>query len=201
MLQVRKQEQLDIVGHRERITFRVRHHQRRALLVELDLAVGLDDLRAITGGKAARQKAVAPSDQRVSDNWIGEGKIHAGIKHVRMLIGRPARLAETIIGEGFLAAGNMRHQPFEHRSTGLVGIEAEIEIILQITSALRSTEPDGVVDAAGEGINVPRRIGGLVAKKRNDVAGGGEAEPHHLGVFGGVDEFVDRAGVEILRAR
>ncbi len=39
----------------------------------------------------------------------------------------------------------------------------------------------------------------LVAQERDDVAGGGEAEAHHLGIFGGVDEFVDRAGVETVR--
>src|ERR1700737_5432529 len=165
MLQVRKQEQPDVVGHIKRIALRVRLHERGALLIELDLAVGLDDLWAIAGGKAARQKAVALACQHVRDHGIGEGKIRAGIKQVRMLVGRPAGLAETIIGEGLLAAGDMGHQSIEYGAAGLVGIEAEIEVVVQIAAALRSTESNSAVDPAGEGISGPCRISGLVAKE------------------------------------
>src|SRR6266568_71395 len=50
-----------LVGKGKRIAVRVRHHQRSALLIELDLAVGLDDLRAIVCDEAVRQKAVSLS--------------------------------------------------------------------------------------------------------------------------------------------
>src|SRR3979490_823305 len=113
-----------------------------------------------------------------------------------MLVGRTAWLAEAIVGEGLLGPGDMRHQPLKDGAAGFIGIEAEIEVVMQIAATLRSTEPNRVVDPAGEGIGVPCGIGGLVAKKRNDVAGGGEADAHHLGVFGGVNELVDRSSVE-----
>jgi len=63
---------------------------------------------------------------------------------------------------------------------------------------LRKTEPDGAVDPAGEGIGGPCRVGGVVAQERNHVTGRSETETHHLGIFGRVDEFVDRAGVEAI---
>src|SRR3984893_1376986 len=142
MLQVREQEKPEVIRHLQRFALCVRYHQRSALLIEFYLAIGLDDLWAIAGSKAARQKAVGLSRQRVRDHGIGERKIRAGIKHVGVLIGGTAGLAEAIVGEGLLAAGDMRHQSFEHRAAGLVGIEAEIEIVLQITAALREAESD-----------------------------------------------------------
>jgi len=104
MLQVREQEQPDIVGHGKRIAFGVRHHQRRALLIEFDLAVGLDNPGTVICGKAARQKAVGLARQAVGDDGIGEGKIRSGKNQFGMLVGRAAGLAETVIGEGLFAA-------------------------------------------------------------------------------------------------
>ena len=150
MLQVRQQEQPDIVRHGDRVAFGVRHDERSALLVKFKLAVGLDDLRAVARGKTARKKAVAFSGHAVGNDGIGERKIRAGIEHVGVLVRRAAGLAEAIIGEGFLAAGNMRHQPFKDGAAGLIGIEAEIEIVVQVAAALRQAKSDRAVDAAGE---------------------------------------------------
>jgi hypothetical protein len=78
MLQVGKQEQPDIVGHLKRIAAGIRHHQGGALLIEFQFAVGLDDFRAIAGGKTARKKAVAFSGQGIGDDRIAEGKSAPG---------------------------------------------------------------------------------------------------------------------------
>ena len=111
MLQVREQEQADIVRYLQRIALRVGRDQRRAPLVELELGIGLDDLRTVAGGEAARHQAVGASAHCVGGHRIAERKVGAGKQRVGMLVGGAARLREAEIGEGPLAAREVRHRP------------------------------------------------------------------------------------------
>ena len=196
VLQARQIIEPHIVGHGERLAFGVGRHQRAERLVELEIGVGLDDLRAVLRGQAARQPAVGAAGDRVGRHRIAERERGAGIERLAVLLHVAAGLREAIVGEHLLAGGDVRHQPVEHHAAGFVLVEAEIEEVVQEASALRDAERDGVVDAAGDRIGRAGCVGGFAPQERHDVARRGEAHAHHLGVFRGVDEFVDRAGVE-----
>ena len=137
----------------------------------------------------------------VGDHRIAERKIRAGKQRVGMLIGGAAGLREAEIGEGPLAAREVRHQAFEHHAPGFVRVEAVIEEVVQVAAGLRHAEADRTVDPAGEHIRRTRGIRALVAQERHDIARRRQSEADHLRVLGLIDELVDRAGVEAVRPR
>jgi hypothetical protein len=55
MLQIRKKEEPNIIGHRKSVTSRVGGHERSPLLIEFDFTVCLDDLWTVAVRKTARQ--------------------------------------------------------------------------------------------------------------------------------------------------
>ena len=189
-----------IVGHGQRLALGVGRDQRAERLVEFQIGVGLDDLRAVLRREAARQPAVGAAGDRIGRHRIGEREGRAGIERLAMLLHIAAGLREAIVGEHLLAGGDVRHQAVEHHASGFVLVEAEIKKVVQEASALRDAERDRIVDAAGDRIWRARCIGGLAAQERDDVARRGKAHAHDLGVFRLIDQFVDRAGIEARRS-
>jgi hypothetical protein len=77
-----------------------------------------------------------------------------------------ARQAKVLTGDEArrwrrLAAGNMRHQAFEHWTAGLICVEAPIKEVVQVTAALRQAKANREVDLPGQHIGVPGSIRSL----------------------------------------
>src|SRR5262249_15945989 len=158
------------------------------LLVELDLAVRLDNLWAVAGRQAARHETIPLSRQRIGGDGISEWELRPRIDRVRMLIRGAARLAESVVCERLFAARHMRHQSFEKGAPGLMGVESKIEEIVQITAALRHAKSDRVVDKARKHIPIASGIGIFIPQERDDVACRSKTETHDFRVLCRVDE-------------
>src|SRR5262249_48151810 len=121
--------------------------------------------RAGAGGEATRQHPVGLAGERVGGHRIGERKLGAGVERVGVLISGTSRLAEPEISESLLAASKMRHQALEHGTSGLVGIEAEVEEVVQVAATVRLAEADGAVDPPGEHVGRASGVRRLVAQE------------------------------------
>src|SRR5262245_40869195 len=107
------------------------------------------------------------------------------------------RLSEAMIEKTEPAAGDVRHQAVEHFAVCFVRVETEIEIISQKPPALRDAEAVHSLNG-GFAVRAAQRISlaGVVAKKREQIAHAGIAEPLHDRPFRLADQFVDVPGSE-----
>ncbi len=111
---------------------------------------------------------------------------------------RAERLREAAVEVDAAAAAD----PVEHAVDGAAVrraidfVEAEPDEIAHRPAGLRDAEGGHLADVAGERVGVARVVGGSVPQEGRHVADGGEAEPGHLRVARGVDQFVDFAGLE-----
>ena len=123
------------------------------------------------------------------------------------------RLSKGIVGEHLANAGHVALIAIEDFAFGFVLIETERQVITQIAATLRIAigqhgDHARVGRAQRHRIDVPRRIVGLVAQERHEVARGGVAHAQHLWVLCRIPEIVDQTwpercalGQELYRTR
>jgi hypothetical protein len=196
----------DVLRQVERLARRVGREKGDAGLKVLGIRVRVHDLRAAAGrGRAAPEDAVRPAAERVRADRVGEGELVARIKVVLVIARVAAGLGEAGVHEALARAGDVRDDAVEHAPPRLVLVETLVDEVAQEASALGDAERVGVAHRGPavrrERIGNPVRRAGLVAEEGDHVARRGEAEAQDLGVPGGVDELVDRAGVVAGRAR
>ena len=176
----------------------VRVQERGAFLPVLRRGIALDDIgvRAI----AVQQTA------RASGHRVGQGRMRKGeviFWKVMILVLRPGavRLSKGVVGEHLANTGHVALIAIEDFAFGFVLIETERQVIAQIAATLRI--PIGqhrknarVSRAQGHRIDVPRRIVGLVAQERHEIARGSVAHAQHLRVVRRIPEIIDKTWPE-----
>src|SRR5262249_57253189 len=109
-------------------------------------------------------------------------------------------LAEFLIEKHSADAGNVRQHAVKHFSRGFILIESLADEIAQVTAALRDSERERRVDAAGGILRALIVLLG-VTQEGHEVARRRKPDAERLRVFGWVIELIEHAGLGLGAGR
>ena len=169
---------------------RIGVQQRGALLPVFGRGIGLDQLgiRAV----AAQQRAFF-AGERVGERRGREREFVLREAMILVLGAGARRLAERRIEKDTADAGDVRMDAVEDLAARFVAVETLGDVIAQVAAGLGEADGQRMADlAAGCGGR-----GRIVAQPADDVTGGGEAQPQHLGIPRLIVEFVEIARLRL----
>jgi hypothetical protein len=182
------------------LAFGVDVDQRGALLPVLRRGIGRDQqgIAAV----AAKQRTGAPA-RGVGPIDGAEREPVFGIETVLMLGRRASRLGESSVGEHLPGACGVGKRAVEHAAAAFVLVHSELDEAADEAAALGNAEAERMARPGGLAAPAHRRvrgalgIGAVVAQKRHQVPGGGEADADHLRRRRVVPQFIDRDRLEL----
>src|SRR5262245_52588676 len=113
------------------MTVRVRVQQRPALDPVLIARVGLEDLRAAAGQRAAHEAAAELLGDMVEQQLIGKREYALGSPSPDMLAVRAEWLCKAVVEESAARASDVVENTVEHLAAVLVAVEPEADDIVQ----------------------------------------------------------------------
>ena len=176
-------------------TQRVGVRQRTAASPVLGRRLGVHHQRRGLGLGGPAQDAVGLSRQRVGLSLIGERKPVRRVVVMIVLIRMPRGLREAMIERAQSATGDMRDQPVKGWPPSFVLVESGIEKLAQESPALRDAESMCPADERLTILHERIPFAGPRLDRGDQIADGGEADPHHQRIGRFVDQLVDRPGL------